>query len=97
MMSSNARAKLLVQFHDEEDGCTYTLNMSPEDMLAIANMPAFPKRTVTLPSINGTANLLDGVVVIMHETRPGNFESICVRIEHAKTKIAEALQTDQDQ
>lgn len=89
--------KLPIQFHDDEDGCTYTLNMSPEDMLAITNMPAFPKRTVTLPSINGTANLLDGVVVIMRETRPGHFESICVTMDEAKTKIADALEADLDQ
>lgn len=86
-----------IDLYDEEDNCTYTLAMSLDDMLTLWNMPIIKKSFVNLPSIDGTAMLRNGIIMISRAKREHERETISVRVEHVRCQIDAAIQSDRDE
>lgn len=60
-----------VTIYDTGDRRSYDLDMTQGDILAILNMRAFGKRTVELPSLQGSASLSGRDLLICYKHRHG--------------------------
>lgn len=88
---------MLIEIFDEGDGCTYTLNISVEDALAIYNMQHLRKNRVELPSIGGNATISNGDVNIMYKNGATGLGSIRASLPTLQQIINTAIQEQTDE
>lgn len=81
-----------VTIYDTGDRCSYDLDMTQDDILAILNMRAFGKRAVELPSIQGSASL-SGRDLLIHYSHPHGTGTIGVDFTVLQPILEKAFQS----